>query len=130
MKQRTRYCYGRLLSLILTMLVFGGTFALTGCRPDDHRVTVSPELLYFSNSDSKAMPVQIHTEGEWFVSEVSPFISVSPNRGSNYSTMYVKMAEKNDSSLSRQGRIVIQSIDDPQYTATVHVLQYDKDYGY
>lgn len=136
MKQKIRHWYDRILSLMLTMLGFGGTFALMGCpvaygpAPEDYRVTVVPGHLSFGNSDNVVKSVQIHTEGQWYINKVTPFMLVTPTSGSGYSTISVRMSERNSGNEGRKGIIVIQSVDDPYYTDTVHVYQNNDSYDY
>lgn len=134
MKKRIYRWYDRLLSFLLAMLGFSGTLTLMGCPaeygpdPGDHRIKVNPDRLYFYDNENVTQVVYIQTDGNWYVNKVSPFISVTPISG-NYSTMTVEIAEKILENTNRQGLIIIQSVEEPQYSDTVIVYQY-KDRGY
>ena len=129
MKRKLFHWYDKLLSFLLTVLGFSGTFALMGCpaeygpAPEDHRVRVYPDHLYFDNDGETTQAVQIYTEGKWYVQKVSPFVSITPISGYNYVTMTVRMAEENEQDVFRQGVIVVQSVDEPQYSDSVIVIQ-------
>ena len=126
MKQLISKLYKAVIPKLLTLLGFGSTLTFMACyapAPDDYRIVVFPSHLDFGYDDNQAESVTIQTDGKWFVSEVTPFISVTPVSGNYHTTMTVRMAEENESSSIRQGIIVVQSFDDPQYSDTVYVYQ-------
>lgn len=135
MKVNYYHWYDKLLSFLLTILGFSGTFALMGCpaeygpAPEDHRVKVYPDHLYFDYDHETTQSVQILTEGKWYVHKVSPFVSITPVSGYNDATMKVEMAEENEQKVSRQGVIVVQSVDEPQYADSVIIIQKGKNNG-
>ena len=131
MKTKLFHWYDKLLSFLLTVLGFSSSAGFTACMygveygpaPEDHRVKVYPDHLYFDNDGETTQAVQIYTEGKWYVQKVSPFVSITPISGYNYATMTVRMAEENEQDVSRRGVIVVQSVDEPQYSDSVIVIQ-------
>ena len=131
MKRFFNKLYKAAIPKMLTLLGFGSTLSFMACyapAPDDYRIVVFPSHLDFGYDDNQAESVTIQTDGKWFVSEVTPFISVTPVSGNYHTTMTVRMAEKNESSSARQGIIVVQSFDEPQYSDTVYVYQRGYEY--
>lgn len=131
MKTKLFHWYDKLLSFLLTLLGFGASTGFTACMygveygpaPEDHRMKVYPDHLYFDNDGESTQAVQIQTEGKWYVQKVTPFVSATPISGYNYATMTVRMAEENEQDVSRRGGIVVQSVDELQYSDSVIVFQ-------
>lgn len=96
-----------------------------GCAVDKewYKIDVTPPSLYFGSDKETIQSVIVSTGGEWYVHMVSPFIDVNPHSGSGNSTLLVRMAEKNEDSEIRYGFIVLQSVDEPEYTATIQIKQ-------
>lgn len=125
-KNKFYHRHNKLSFLSNFLLLFVTTFTMEGCytREEDYHVTVTPNGLYFDEYYSEqVMGVEIETDGEWFIGEVSPFIDVYPWRGYGNSILAVKMAERNDENSEREGYIVVQSFEEPENSDTVHVFQ-------
>lgn len=110
MKKAILHWYDKLLSLLLSIMGFGGTFVLMGCPveygPDPDFINVHPDKLVFPAEGGVKEEITISTEGKWTITQIPTFVSVSETSGNGNSHVYVT-AEKNDSYLSRQAVITI-----------------------
>lgn len=130
MKEKLNGWYRKLLSRLLTLLGFGSTFGFMACygpAPEDYdyHVKVFPDHLFFDADNSKPERISVATDGEWIVTEVTPFMTVGSQKG-NRNSMLTVQANDNTSGHDREGIIVVQSAVEPQHADTVYVYQEGK----
>ena len=130
-KLRTKFelMYSRLASLLpiaTTFVVFTEIIVCCYDREYDYWIKVERDYLQFPADDSRTESVKISTYGKWFVSEVAPYVMVTPHEGyglGDSSWLMVRMAEPNTSPESRFSVIVIKSFEEPNYSDTITVIQ-------
>ena len=136
MKKNMNRWYRAFLSKLLTMLGFGGgALAMAGCDgenvapdmygspPVNYKVMVTPDHLQFENNDTTAKEVEVVSNRPWQIKETASFVTVTPNSGYGEPTVMTVQAEPNDGN-DREGIIVVQLVEESNYTDTIYVLQH------
>ena len=117
------FCYIQLgkVSLVTVVMTLIVSFALTACPSShDYEIHIDKEKLYIP-FDSDRGYVKIITDGQWYVSQVDPQISLSPWKGSGESVMTVYKDELNGANEDHLCVITIKSVENSDCTATIYV---------
>ncbi len=129
----TKICHRRFSTASLLSIIVGIAMSIVSAScysSDNYEIRVDKERLYISSSSDRGF-VNIITDGQWYVSQIDPQLSVSPWKGDGHTVMSVYWDNPDNAKGDFQTMIVIKSVDDSNSTATIHVyLEGSHEYTY